>query len=96
MLNHVLETIKKSEGSLSLAELGRELGVEQSALEGMISFWVRKGKIRVEGEHPVAGTDHAACGTSSCGPDCNPQGCPFIVKLPRTFTIPLNLDEGEK
>lgn len=62
MLKTVLEAFQGAE-SLSLLQMARRLGVEVSALEGMIQFWVRKGKLR-----EVCSAGCAECGHSTdCG-----------------------------
>ncbi|OQY27656.1 MAG: hypothetical protein B6243_12755 [Anaerolineaceae bacterium 4572_5.2] len=45
MLHQVLNEFKSAQGALNLSDLARKLKVEQSALDGMIQFWVRKGRI---------------------------------------------------
>ncbi|NJP04129.1 MAG: hypothetical protein HC837_00115 [Chloroflexaceae bacterium] len=77
MLQQVLHEIEQAQGTWSLTELARKLELEPGVLEGMIAFWVRKGRIaadRVEGQ---------ACSSGSCG-DCA-AGCPFAGAAPRTF-----------
>ena len=65
MLSHIVEEFRNAKGPLTLSEMARRLGVEHSALEGMVQFLVRKGKLR------AAGTDTTACGQcglrSGCG-----------------------------
>ncbi len=46
MLYQILEILEQAEQPLSLAELSQRLQIEPSALEGMIAFWVRKGRLR--------------------------------------------------
>jgi len=68
-----------------LNDLGRKLGVEQSALEGMIDYWVRKGRLQDDEAVNAAICNSGAC---SSGVSCpGPQGCPFVVKMPRTFSL---------
>lgn len=59
MLSRVLEQFEKAKGPLTLSEMARRLGIESSALEGMVQFLVRKGKLR------QVGPDTTAC--DSCG-----------------------------
>lgn len=62
MLSRVLEQFEKAKGPLTLSEMARRLGIERSALEGMVQFLVRKGKLR-----PAAATC-AQCGLRfACG-----------------------------
>ena len=46
MLSRILKEFESSRSPLTLAEMSRHLGIERSALEGMIQFLVRKGKLR--------------------------------------------------
>ena len=46
MLSRILEEFEQAGGPATLAEIGRRLEVERSALEGMLQFLVRKGKLR--------------------------------------------------
>ncbi|MCK4598939.1 hypothetical protein KAU37_03835 [Candidatus Bipolaricaulota bacterium] len=46
MLSRIREAFEKAVGPLDLNELSHRLGVEQSALDGMLEFLVRKGKLR--------------------------------------------------
>lgn len=81
MLHQVLEALEHAPGPLSLDELSQRLGVERGALEGMIAFWVRKGRLRDTGQ--------GLCGGSGCGCSCSshPQGCAFDSAAPRTITL---------
>jgi hypothetical protein len=88
MLKQVLQEIKAVQGTISLTELSRKLGVERSALEGMIQFWIRKG--RLKDDEREAEQLFATCGGGSCGGSCpGPQGCPYVLKMPRTFSLTL-------
>ena len=46
MLKQVLREIETAQGPITVRALSRKLGVEPNALEGMIQFWVRKGRIQ--------------------------------------------------
>mgnify|MGYP001584006679 CR=1 FL=1 len=45
MLKDVLNAVENAQGPIRLDTLGEDLGIEPSALEGMIEFWQRKGKL---------------------------------------------------
>jgi hypothetical protein len=67
--------LETAQAPLSLPQMARELAVSPEQLEGMIQYWVRKGKIREGG------------GQMGCG-DCGHNGaCPFVVAMPRTFEL---------
>jgi hypothetical protein len=80
MLQQVLQAFKRASGPISLDELSRELGIERSALEGMIAFWVRKGRLKEGG---------GACGSAGPGCSCSshPGGCSFDHAGPRTISL---------
>ncbi|NJN16951.1 MAG: hypothetical protein HC822_12110 [Oscillochloris sp.] len=80
MLHQVLQAFERASGPLSLDELSRGLGIDRGALDGMIDFWVRKGRLKVSG----AGT----CSPTGCG-GCaaHAGGCVFDASGPRTITL---------
>lgn len=86
MLHRVLQEIEAAQGSINLTELSRKLAVERSALDGMIQYWVRKGRLKDDRQQEELTL--TACTTGSCGGSCpGPQGCPFVMKLPKTYTL---------
>ncbi|HAJ37718.1 MAG TPA: hypothetical protein DCL15_18775 [Chloroflexi bacterium] len=91
MLWRVLREVEAAQGPLDLNELSRRLGVERSALDGMILFWVRKGRLV---DDSGAGRATVACANHGCGGCASGQGCPFTMTMPRTLSlIQLDLDE---
>jgi hypothetical protein len=80
MLQQVLHEITTARGPITISELSRKMGIETAALEGMIEFWVRKGRLQRDSDH---GGGNCACGpgASSCAPvsDC--------VSVSRTYVI---------
>ncbi len=46
MLSEILKEFRRTGGAKDLNELSRHLGVEQSALAGMLELLVRQGKLR--------------------------------------------------
>jgi hypothetical protein len=88
MLRRVLQELESAQSPLDLNELSRKLGLERSALDGMIEFWVRKGRLKDDARQNEQ--IFATCGGGSCGGTCpGPQGCPYILKMPRTFSLTL-------
>lgn len=86
MLHRVLQEIEAAQGLINLNDLSRKLGVEPGALEGMIGYWVRKGRLRDAGRPTEIPLNH--CATPACGRSCpGPQGCPFVIKMPKTYTL---------
>jgi len=65
MLSRIIDEFRKSSGSLDLNGLGQRLGVERSALDGMLQLLVRQGKLCEAGISTEACT-HCA-GRLSCG-----------------------------
>ena len=72
-LRDVLNAFEQN-GPASLAQMSRDLEIEASALEGMIQFWVRKGKLR-----EVCDLGCASCGAQS--------SCPACVLVPRRYEL---------
>ncbi len=89
MLRKVIQELEAAQEPLNLNELSHKLGLDPSALEGMIQFWVRKGRLKDDERDNQQ--LFAACGGGSCGRSCpGAQGCPFIAKMPRTFSLALS------
>jgi hypothetical protein len=55
--------------------MARELDIPVGMLEGMIDYWVRKGKIREV-------SDAAACGSCSSAKNCG-----YTPNLPRSYEL---------
>lgn len=82
MLKRILHEFESASGSMSVNELSRRMGIERSALEGMIDYLVRQGKLQDDN------ASAAACADSGCGGSCaGPEHCPFAADLPRTFSV---------
>jgi DNA-binding IclR family transcriptional regulator len=64
VLSRIIKELERAGGAIDLNELSRRLGVQRSALDGMIETLVRKGRLReVEvGEPPPM---CASCGKRS-------------------------------
>lgn len=94
MLRRVLERVEASDGAVDLRALSRALGVEQSALEGMIQHWVRKRRLADSGAGvglmvDSRGEDGTAAGAcASCRRSCSgATACPFLLRAPRTIAF---------
>ncbi len=81
MLYQILEAIEQTNGPVSLDELSRRLQIEASALEEMITFWVRKGRLK---DTSVAG---CSGGRRGCTCGAYPNGCVFSHTGPRVITL---------
>ncbi|MFN2190409.1 MAG: FeoC-like transcriptional regulator [Candidatus Promineifilaceae bacterium] len=82
MLKLVLQTIESSKGPVRVSELSQRLGIERGALEGMIDYWVQKGRLY--------DSDGAACAPSGsgCGSSCSGAArCSFIAKMPKMYEV---------
>ena len=86
MLHQLLHEFETAAGPLNLNELAHNLKVERSALEGMIQFWVRKG--RISDSQIAADAAPPQCSGLSCASACpGAERCPFVVNLPRRFAL---------
>ena len=89
MLNQVLQEIANAKEPLSLTALGNKLDIERGALEGMLAHWVRKGKLRDDDAEETS-VCHTG-GVGSCGSTCaGADACPFVAKMPKTYSLPHN------
>lgn len=84
MLQQVLREIEHARGPLSLGDLAHKLAIDRGTLDGLLTFWVRKGRI------VVSDIDGQTCATGGgCGGCDSATGCPFAGKAPRTFALVL-------
>jgi len=84
MLNQILQEIEGARGSITNNELSRKLGVEPNVLEGMIQFWVQKGRLQSDDDQISDMNCTCGTGTSSCAPVSD---CVFIAKMPKSYSI---------
>jgi hypothetical protein len=75
-LREVLNRFADQNAPRSIKAMAREMSLEPGILQGMIEYWVRKGKLR---EVNSGGDTCNTCGIKS--------GCPFIVALPRYYEL---------
>ncbi len=80
-LGQVLDAFVNSRGPLTISQISRDLNVSQVQLEGMIQYWVRKGKLRESSSYSSCGT----CGHSE-------DGCPFVLEMPHAYELVTNGD----
>jgi hypothetical protein len=76
VLKQVLDHFEDRAGAVSLAQMARELDIEPATLQGMIDYWVRRGRLRASGGAVQA---CSACGIRS--------GCAFVGKMPRFYEL---------
>jgi hypothetical protein len=90
VLRRLLVEIESAGGAVSFRELERRLAVDRDALDGMVEFLVRKGRLRVGGAD--GGEFASACGdcTSGCG---GLADCPFVARTPRLHVLAAGEDD---
>ena len=81
-LGKILIIFEEARNPLSIRAVARELEISPARLEGMILYWVGKGRIR-EAVLPYE------CGT--CGKN---ERCPFIIELPRSYELTPSYDSN--
>jgi response regulator of citrate/malate metabolism len=74
-LSQVLDAFDNTRDPLTLNQIAGSLGISQARLEGMIQYWVRKGKLR-------EAISYSDCGTCGRG-----ENCPYTIELPRTYEL---------
>ena len=67
MLSEILKLLRETDGAADLGRLSRELGVEQSAMEGMLQTLVRQGKLR-----------EISPGSETCADCPRSYGCTYL------------------
>jgi hypothetical protein len=92
MLNQVLQEITNAKEPISLPVLSSRLGIERGALEGMLDYWVRKGRLKDDDAIPEGA--HSA---GSCGPSCGgADSCSFVAKIPKSYSLSVKTAENYK
>ncbi len=76
LLRQVLQIFETAAGPLTLAEVARLLDIEEGILEGMLEYWVRKGRLRKVTPYS------RIC--SVCG---EAKTCPFLLNLPARYEL---------
>ena len=74
-LRQVLATFENATTPLSLPQIARELGISTEALDGMLQYWVRKGKLK------------ESAATRTCGTCGSKDGCAFVLELPHSYEL---------
>jgi hypothetical protein len=72
MLSQIVNEFRESGGVISLNELSRRLGVERSALDGMLEILVRQGRLYEVGGTVAPANCHCDGFCHSCG-YCHPD-----------------------
>ena len=92
MLREVLQAIEGADGAVHIGELSQRLGIERSALEGMIDYWVHKGRLQLRDSDEADGSSTSGhCGSSCTGT----ATCHFVARMPKTFTVQLTIPHSE-
>lgn len=86
LLDSVLAELRQAAGPIRSTQLALKVGVSESALEGMISVLVAKGKLVGNDATPIE--DMVACSGVACGTTCvGLDRCPFIADVPETYAL---------
>lgn len=75
-LREVLNRFDGQTAPISINRMARDMSLEPGVLQGMIDYWVRKGKLR---EVNSGGETCVTCGVKSA--------CPFIIAMPRYYEL---------
>lgn len=86
MLREVLRLVESVDGPISLTAISRELDIDPGVVEEMLNYWVRKGRLTLDGRSSVC-SGNCAAATCQCGSCTGISSCPFIARLPKTYMI---------
>lgn len=87
MLREVLQAVEAAEGSITLNELSHRLSIDPGVLVAMLEHWSRKGKLVISQDSTMPCTAADKPATCSCGKGASVTGCPFVARIPRSYTI---------
>jgi Mn-dependent DtxR family transcriptional regulator len=77
LLDEIMNEIENADGPITLKELARRVGAEESALEGMLEFLEKKGRLSLvrAGEwEQCRVTSCEACAFRKCCPEGGKEG----------------------
>lgn len=86
MLRDVLQAVESAQGPVTLVELSRRLAIDPGVLDGMLQHWERKGKLTLSAGSAVACGADCATIECTCGTGVANSCCPFIARLPRSYS----------
>ncbi|MCB9436587.1 MAG: hypothetical protein H6673_06260 [Anaerolineales bacterium] len=72
-LRQVLTLFEENRIPLTIEQVARNLDLDRGMAEGMVTFWVQKGKLRLR-----------TVGCHTCGGN---SGCPFMPKLADMYEL---------
>jgi predicted transcriptional regulator len=79
VVQRLVGELRSAAGPVQVRDLAERLGMQPSALSGMLEVLERKGVLTLAGAGPTAGDE--ACG-AACGGTCvGVAGCPFIADV---------------
>lgn len=87
MLHAILHELQTTKEPITLRTLSQKLHVQQSALAGMIQFWVQKGRLELDDGFGGA-AKISICGGKRCARSCpGPSQCPLVSDPLTTYTL---------
>lgn len=95
MINQILQEIKNSNEPFSITAFSEKLDIDQAALEGILTYCVKKGRLLVNGLDN--NTQSAICASGGCGSSCpGIDNCSFVAKIPKVYTVKNDLDHTRR
>lgn len=92
MLRTVLQAIESADGPVHLGALSQQLGIERSALEGMIAYWVQKGRLQSVDDKGACSDQPGHCG-AGCG---GSHSCNFVARMPKSYALQLTIPTAKQ
>jgi hypothetical protein len=87
MLHAILHEIQTSPVPLTVSELSRRLNIQSSALQGMLQFWVQKGRLTMD-DAPGGGVEIRVCEGRTCFRSCpGPTHCPLQSRSFNAYSL---------
>lgn len=81
-LRRVLQAFEEADTSIRLDVLSRKLDIDPGTLDSMIQHWIRRGRIK------EVQVETGGCYTCDVQTDC-----PFVMRLPHSYTLIRESDE---
>lgn len=90
VLDRLVDELRTARGPIRSRDLANRIGVSEDSLDMMVDVLVSKGVL--SGSATLSPDETIACSGVACGTTCvGLDECPFIVNVPETYTLVIDL-----
>ena len=86
ILDRVLAEARSASAPVRLRDLATRLGIEESALGGILDLLAHKGDLVVSNDSVIQ--EGLTCWSNACGATCvGLSACPFVAETPTSYSV---------